>query len=200
MTLFAYVTAFICSIIMLLQLLTLKKLKKRVFNRISLKITKKMKKALESDIELLFKQIRNLSPTMFRSLKLMILLESEDTLTSKVVNTMFTTLTTIISIIAMMITLLSTVDSSLLKPYITTLMDSSVAVTAIILFIFATFHQHLNSEDEKRKFIQRFLVVINEIEKEQPITVRLSEDQYQALSTSSNLQRTVYRFGRTKNH
>ena len=185
---------------MLLQLLTLKKLKKRVFNRISLKITQKMKKALESDIELLFNQIRNLSPTMFRSLKLMILLESEDTLTSKVVNTMFTTLTTIISIVAMMITLLSTVDPSILKPYIITLMDSSVAVTAIILFIFATFHQHLNTEDEKRKFIQRFLVVINEIEKEEPITVRLSEDQHQALSTASNLQRTVYRFGRTENY
>ena len=200
MTLFAYVTAFICSMIMLLQLLTLKKLKKRVFNRISLKITQKMKKALESDIELLFNQIRNLSPTMFRSLKLMILLESEDTLTSKVVNTMFTTLTTIISIVAMMITLLSTVDPSILKPYIITLMDSSVAVTAIILFIFATFHQHLNTEDEKRKFIQRFLVVINEIEKEEPITVRLSEDQHQALSTASNLQRTVYRFGRTENY
>jgi hypothetical protein len=186
-------------IIVLLELRAFSKKKEKVFHCIRRTISKKKKNKLLSDIELLYKEVSVLPPDMFRKLNFAVRIDSEDTFTSKMINTQYVSVATIIATIAMVSTWILSVEPSSVLPYLNKLMNFSMLIIAIIGMMSVTFLIHLKIEDSKSKFIQKFILVINEIEKEQPITVRLSEAQYQVLSASSNLQRNVFRYGRSEN-
>lgn len=188
------------SLIMLFELIAYFRLIKKILNCFRRNSSKRFRKQFTSDIELLYAEVKQLSPEIFRRLKFTVRSMGEDTFTSKMVTTEFTTIATIIAVAAMIITCIVAVDPHLIAPLLVDMMNYSLVLAVSIALMSIALIIHLKVEDNKKAILVKFNIVIDEIEKEQSIIVRLSEDQYQALLISSGVQRNMHRFGRSENH
>lgn len=187
------------GLIILFELIAYLKHKKKIFNCIGRNTSKKFRKQLTSDIELLYEEIKFLSPKTFRKLKFTIRSSEDNTFISRMVSVELTTLAILIAITAMVITCVVAVNPNLAVPVLESMMNYSTVLVISIALMSLALVIHLKIDESTKSLLKKFNVVIEEIEKEQPITVRLSEDQYRVLSTSSGLRRNVYRFGRSEN-
>jgi len=194
-----YIAYFLLIIIIPLEILSYNKTKKRIFNCLRRNITRRTKKRLLSDIELLFKEVSFLSSDQIIKLRLHVESLHEESYISKMFNTLLSMLAVLLAITALISswTDLSSISSMISQLNLTANFFLEMARLVAIMFITINIH-NIVAYNEK-KFKNKFTTVIHEIEKKQPVIVHLSEDQYQALSASSGLQRTVYRFGRSEN-
>jgi hypothetical protein len=178
-------------------------MKARIFNCLKRNISRKEKRRLSDDIELLLAEIiklSKLSPEIFRKLKLHASSLPEE---SFVVN-MFNGL---ISIIALLLTAMALLGSWSETPFPTSLIPELnkyviwiILLLGIVALLFFATMVHIIFTDMERTFRQKFLIAINEIERNEPVIVHLSEAQYQALLASSSHQRFGSQFGRPESH
>ncbi|WP_133304961.1 hypothetical protein [Paenibacillus pinisoli] len=170
-----------CFIIIIFEWLTHLKIKSNIFKCFRRGISKRMQKKLLSDMELLFTELSQLPPDVFRKLKLNVKYNNEDSFTSKMINSMLSFIAIILAGIALFN---SWMEPSVLKSsdlYI----ESIVETLIIISMMFIAFIFHLKFEESSKLFRNKFVVVIDEVEREQPVTVHLSEAQYHVLLASS---------------
>ncbi|GIP15016.1 hypothetical protein J40TS1_06580 [Paenibacillus montaniterrae] len=188
------------GLIMIFELIAYLRLVKKITGCLRRNISSKTKKRIMSNIEILYDEVKILSPEIFRKLKFTIRSIREDTFTTKMVSTEFTTIATIIAVAAMVITCIVAVDPKLIMPVLTDMMSYSIVLVISIALMSTALVVHFKIEDNKKTLLRKFMIVIDEIEKEHPLTVHLSDDQYQILSATLSNRRIIYRFGRPQNH
>ncbi|MGI2294163.1 hypothetical protein [Paenibacillus sp. GXUN7292] len=181
-----YISCFIILLIVPLEVFAYIRTKNKIFNCMRRNISRKTKKRLSNNIEQLFDEINSLSPDIFRKLKLHAGSPPEESYIVKMFNLL-------LSILAVLFAAMALLGSWMGSPFPSSLLSESsehiiwlLKFLSIVAIMFFAITIHIIATDYERKFKQRLIVVINEVEKKQPLTVRLSEAQYQVLLASAD--------------
>jgi hypothetical protein len=182
-----YTACSMCALIVLLELFAYRKTKLRILNCLRRNMSRRTKKRLLGNVEFLFEEINALPPELFRKLKLYAKTSPEEAFIVKTFNNFLSTSAVFFAALALFSTWMN-FPSSLLDQ-LSDFVELIVIMLAIIGAMFFAINIHIIINDYERRFRQKFIVAISEVEKSQPVTVHLSEAQYQVLLTSSNHRR-----------
>jgi len=161
--------ASLIGVLIIFEEVSFRSIKNKTFRCIERHMTSSKKKLLQKDQDYLFNEIEKMTPHLFRKLKFLVRSQTEDSLTSALFNGVTVISSLLFSLIAVITSVLSLSNDQAKGSFFIAFLEVIPPLKFVSILLGLMYLQYITGiqrKDRKKNFFNKFLVVIDEVERE----------------------------------